>query len=172
MNPARKRAVLIGAVAVAAVLVLISVGAVWAYREYSYATSIVRYTAVGGTVTVRVANVQGLGNALVTNKGYALYMFPPDNAQRVTCTGDCATAWPPLVVQRGGGVVAGPGVRANLLGTDSRPGGGRVVTYGGWPLYTYAGDGRPGLASGQAVDAEGGYWYVLRPSGAIVKSTP
>lgn len=172
MNRTRRRGAVIAAIAAAAALVLIGAGVVWAYREYSYATSIVRDTAPGKTVTVGVADLQGLGDALVTNEGYALYMFPPDGARRVTCSGDCLTAWPPLTVPRGDRLVAGPGVRADLLGTDAGPAGERVVTYDRWPLYTYAGDGRPRQASGQAVDAEGGYWYLMRPSGAIVRSEP
>lgn len=172
MSPVRKRALLIGALAAALVVVLAGAGALLAYREFTYAKSIVRYTAPGGNVTVHVASIQGLGSALVTDRGYALYMYPPDRDRRVTCTGDCAHAWPPLVLPPGGRVLAGPGVRAGLLGTDPGPGGSRVVTYAGWPLYTYLGDGQPRHASGQAVDAEGGYRYVMRPSGAIVRSKP
>lgn len=170
MNRSRRRALAAGAVAAALVVVLAGAGAVLAYRELTYARSIVRYTSPGGNVTVHVATVDGLGTALVTNRGYALYMYPPDQDSRVTCTDDCANAWPPLVVPPRGHVVAGPGVRPDLLGTDPRPGGGRVVTYAGWPLYTYLGDGRPREASGQAVDADGGYWYVIRPSGDVVRS--
>ena len=65
-------------------------------------------------------------------------------------------------------VAAGPGVRPGLLGTAPNPGGGRVVTYHGWPLYTYLGDAAPGPADGQGADDDGGYWYVMRPSGQIV----
>ncbi|MGH7910947.1 MAG: COG4315 family predicted lipoprotein [Candidatus Dormibacteraceae bacterium] len=155
-----------------ALVLLVAAGALLAYREYTHATSIIRYTAPGGQVSVDAAGVDGLGSALVTNKGYALYMFPPDRGRRVTCTDDCASAWPPLLVPPGGQVTAGPGIRADLLGTVPNPGGGRVVTYHGWPLYTYIGDGAPRRASGQAVDADGGYWYVMRPSGEIVWSSP
>ena len=55
-----------------------------------------------------------------------------------------------------------------LLGTAPNPGGGRVVTYRGWPLYTFLGDAAPGDATGQAADDDGGYWYVMRPAGQIV----
>jgi predicted lipoprotein with Yx(FWY)xxD motif len=48
------------------------------------------------------------------------------------------------------------------------PGGGRVVTYHAWPLYTYLGDASAGHVSGQGEDEDGGYWYVMRPSGQIV----
>lgn len=172
MNPPRRALLVVGIAAGIAALVLIGTGAIWASREYAHATSIVRYTSPGGQVVVRAATVDGLGTALVTNRGYALYMFPPDDARRVTCTGKCATAWPPLVVPPGGRVLAGRGVRARLLGTTGAPGGGgRVVTYNGWPLYTYLGDGERHHASGQGVDADGGYWYVMRPSGEIVRSS-
>ena len=40
-----------------------------------------------------------------------------------------------------------------------------MVTYDGWPLYTYAGDVGPGQAAGQDIDLNGGEWYVIRPSG-------
>jgi predicted lipoprotein with Yx(FWY)xxD motif len=109
-----------------------------------------------------------LGTVLVTNKGFALYMFPPDAARRVTCTGGCAIAWPPLLVHAGETAAAGARVRPGLLGTAPNPGGGRVVTYKGWPLYTYLGDASAGHAAGQGVNDDGGYWYVIRPSGQIV----
>jgi hypothetical protein len=82
--------------------------------------------------------------------------------------GGRATDWPPLLVQPGQTVAAGPGVRPGLLGTAPNPGGGRVVTYDGWPLYTYPGDADLGHAAGQGADDDGGYWYVIRPSGQIV----
>lgn len=134
------------------------------YNKYS----VERYSADNGRLTVEAEKIGGLGTVLVTNKGFALYVFPPDEGRQVTCAGDCAFAWPPLIVPDGGKVVAGDGVRAGLLGTMPNPDGGRVVTYHGWPLYTYLGDADPGHAKGQSVDADGGYWYVMRPTGEIV----
>jgi hypothetical protein len=55
MNRTRRRGAVIAAIAAAAALVLIGAGAVWAYREYSYATSIVRDTAPGGTESLAQA---------------------------------------------------------------------------------------------------------------------
>jgi predicted lipoprotein with Yx(FWY)xxD motif len=40
------------------------------------------------------------------------------------------------------------------------------VTYNRWPLYTYVSDTAPGEATGQALNLNGGPWYVIRPSGA------
>jgi predicted lipoprotein with Yx(FWY)xxD motif len=58
------------------------------------------------------------------------------------------------------------------IGSDRNPSGGRVVTYNRWPLYRYIGDSKPGQASGQALDLNGGLWYVLSPSGKIIKTRP
>ncbi len=119
----------------------------------------------GPTVTIMARSLPTVGTVLVTAKGYALYMFAPDSHRSVTCTGVCAGTWPPVMLPAGGSLAAGPGVSASLLGSDPDPAGGRVVTYDGWPLYTYTGDIDPGQATGQDIDLNGGDWYVLRPSG-------
>ena len=150
---------------VAALVTCAAAGAAYLYFHY---VDVVRYSAGQGRVTVERAELGQLGTVLVTNKGFALYTFPPDAARHVTCTGDCASAWPPLTLHAGQTAAAGAGVRADLLGTVPDPGGGRVVTYHGWPLYTYLGDASPGHAAGQGKDDDGGYWYVIRPSGQIV----
>ena len=67
---------------------------------------------------------------------------------------------------------AGPGVKAALLGSDPDPAGGRVVTYDGWPLYTYTADVQPGQATGQDIDLNGGAWYLMRPSGQPLIPAP
>jgi len=157
----RRSKIIVGAVAALACLAAL---ASYLYVRY---VDVVRFSAEHGRITVNAAPVGTLGPVLVTNKGFALYMFAPDAARRVTCTGDCATSWPPLQVRAGESVAAGPGVRPGLLGTAPNPGGGRVVTYRGWPLYTYLGDAAAGHAAGQGADDDGGYWYVMRPSGQI-----
>jgi predicted lipoprotein with Yx(FWY)xxD motif len=124
----------------------------------------------GPKVTVEVRHIDGVGQVLVTAKGYALYMFEPDQQRSVTCIGACAGSWPPVKVP--GSYAAGPGVDAKLLGTDPSPEGGQVLTYNGWPLYTYTGDVEPAQATGQAIDLNGGEWYVLRPNGHPLKPTP
>jgi predicted lipoprotein with Yx(FWY)xxD motif len=127
----------------------------------------------GPAVTVDAHSVPGVGTVLVTSAGYALYMFAPDNHRTVTCTGACAGTWPPLTVKTTEALVAGHGVRQSLLGTDPDPGGSaRVVTYDGWPLYTYTGDVQPDQATGQNVDLNGGEWYVIRPSGQPLIPAP
>ena len=150
---------------VAALAATVAASAGYLYVHY---VDVVRYSAEQGHVTVERAKLGQLGTVLVTNKGYALYTFPPDAARHVTCTGGCASAWPPLTLHAGQTVTAGAGVHAGLLGTVPGPDGSRVVTYHGWPLYTYLGDASPGHAAGQGKNDDGGYWYVMRPSGKIV----
>jgi predicted lipoprotein with Yx(FWY)xxD motif len=154
--------VLVGAAA------LVTCAAGCAGYLYVHYLGVVRYSVAHGRVTVERAGVGRLGTVLVTNRGFALYIFPPDAARHVTCTGGCASAWLALRLHAGETAAAGVGVRADLLGTAPDPGGGRVVTYHGWPLYTYLGDAAPGHAAGQGKDDDGGYWYVIRPSGQIV----
>ena len=158
----RRTKIIIGGVAVLACLAAL---AAYLYVRY---VDVVRFSAQDGRITVDAGPVGKLGTGLLTNRGFALYVFAPDAGRRVTCTDGCATAWPPLLVPAGQAVAAGPGVRSGLLGTAPDPGGGRVVTYHGWPLYTYLGDAVPGHAAGQGSDDDGGYWYVMRPSGQIV----
>ena len=158
----RRNTIILGAAAVLACLVAL---ASFVYVRY---VDVVRFSAEHGHLTVDAAPAGALGTVLATNKGYALYIFAPDAGRQVTCTGGCATGWPPLLGSAGETVAAGPGVRPGLLGTAPNPGGGRVVTYDGWPLYTYLGDTAPGRADGQGADDDGGYWYVMRTSGQIV----
>jgi predicted lipoprotein with Yx(FWY)xxD motif len=124
------------------------------------------------TLTVLARSLSGVGTVLVTSQGYALYVFAPDNHRVVTCTGACAGTWPPLMLPQGSALAAGAGVKSALLGSDPDPAGGRVVTYDGWPLYTYTGDVQPGQATGQDIDLNGGEWYVIRPSGQPLIPTP
>jgi predicted lipoprotein with Yx(FWY)xxD motif len=108
---------------------------------------------------------------LVDSSGRALYTFAPDKHKSVTCTGACPQVWPPLKLASGQQPKAGAGVKASLLGSVPDPEGGRVVTYAGWPLYTYVADTSADSATGQALDINGGLWYVISPSGTVVKTS-
>jgi predicted lipoprotein with Yx(FWY)xxD motif len=117
------------------------------------------------TVTVTARSVPKVGTVLVTGQDLVLYVFAPDHHRAITCKGTCLGTWPPLMLPSGSRLAAGAGVKQGLLGSDPDPTGGRVVTYAGWPLYTYTGDVDPGQATGQNLNLNGGLWYVIRPSG-------
>jgi len=117
--------------------------------------------AAGGTV-VKIAG-SPFGRILVDSRGVALYDFPKDKGIVSSCYGACAALWPPLLTS--GRPVAGPGVRASLLGTTRRSDGELEVTYNGHPLYYFVSDRKPGQFSGQGLNQFGDPWWVLSPGG-------
>jgi predicted lipoprotein with Yx(FWY)xxD motif len=121
---------------------------------------------------VTTRKVKGLGVILVNAKGRTLYTFAKDQQRHVTCTGKCAKYWPSLKWNGSGKPTAGGSAKSKLLGADMAPGGGEVVTYNKWPLYTYLGDGAAGQANGQDVKLNGGKWYVITPAGTLIKHKP
>jgi len=123
-------------------------------------------------VVVSTKKLPKLGVVLVDGKGRTLYMFVPDKRRKVTCVGDCAVSWPPLKLPKGAKAVPAGAARQKLLGSLPDPAGGRVVTYNGWPLYNYLLDTKPGADSGQATNLNGGLWYVLSPSGQVIRTKP
>jgi predicted lipoprotein with Yx(FWY)xxD motif len=104
-----------------------------------------------------------LGTILVDSKGITLYDFVKDRGTTSVCYGACAALWPPLLTH--GKPIAGPGVRASLLGTTRRKDGKLEVTYGGHPLYYFVTDRKPGQTTGQGVDQFGGPWWVISRAG-------
>ena len=97
-----------------------------------------------------------IGPVLADSKGFTLYWYSKDTRMTSSCTGGCATAWPPVI----GKPAAAMGVRlTGKLGTITRAGGMMQATYKGHPLYTYAGDTAPGQVKGNGL---GGVWHALR----------
>jgi predicted lipoprotein with Yx(FWY)xxD motif len=137
----------------------------------AFATGSARTSAkMSATVKISTRKLPKLGTVLVNAKGRTLYMFVPDKRKRVTCVRTCAKVWPPVKLPKGAKAVAAGKAKASLLGSDPNPAGGRVVTYNKWPLYTYVADTAPGQAKGQALNLNGGLWYVLSPSGKVIRT--
>jgi predicted lipoprotein with Yx(FWY)xxD motif len=161
----RRSWVRIGAVAALAAIVA-AVAAGWIGSASSSAAA--RHAAAGATVQTK--KVKKYGVVLVNSKGRTLYMFVPDHQKKVTCTSKaCVALWPPLKVKKGQKPTAGGAAKKALLGVDKSPDGYRVVTYKGWPLYSYVTDTKPGQTTGQGLNSAGGKWYVLSPSGKVIK---
>ena len=129
-------------------------------------------STAAAAVQVSTKKLPKLGTVLVNSQGHTLYMFAPDKHTKVTCTGSCASVWPPLKLPSGAKATASGEAKSSLLGSDPDPDGGQVVTYAGWPLYTYVTDTSAGVAQGQALNLNGGLWYVLSPSGKVIKTQP
>ncbi|MFC7387041.1 hypothetical protein [Sphaerisporangium rhizosphaerae] len=93
-----------------------------------------------------------------------LYRFDKDSADpsRSTCEGDCAVTWPPVTIKLGGKVYV-RGVRPADVGAIRRGDGRIQITIGGWPVYRFAKDQRPGDEKGQGV---GGTWFAVALDGS------
>jgi len=107
-------------------------------------------SAGGGSVTVNALSTT-LGMVLTGPTGMTLYIHAGDSGTSSTCTGGCATAWPPLTVGAGGAAMGGSGVTGQF-GTLTRADGSIQVTYAGMPLYYWQADAKAGDTTGQNVN--------------------
>jgi len=119
-----------------------------------------------GTVSLRTTK---LGPVLVTAAGRTLYLFEKDKGGRSSCSGMCATYWPPLL--SAAKPTAGSGVKSALLGRVRRSDGKLQVTYNKHPLYMFADDKAAGQVNGQNINAFGADWYAVSAKGAKVTKT-
>jgi predicted lipoprotein with Yx(FWY)xxD motif len=108
-----------------------------------------------------------LGRILVDSRGRTLYAFAKDKSGKSTCSGACATYWPPLI--SAGKAHAQSGARASLLGRTKRQDGRWQVTYKRHPLYTFALDTKKGQTKGEGLTDFGGEWDAVSPAGARVE---
>jgi predicted lipoprotein with Yx(FWY)xxD motif len=104
-------------------------------------------SATGVVVTMATTS---LGPVLTGPNGLTLYTHTGDTATSSSCTGGCATAWPPLAVATGVTATAGTGV-SGTLGTLTRADGTTQVTYNGMPLYGWKNDAKAGDVTGQGI---------------------
>jgi predicted lipoprotein with Yx(FWY)xxD motif len=104
-----------------------------------------------------------VGLRVTDGDGRSLYRFDKDTAKpsQSNCNGDCAVTWPPLLVSRGQGLYI-VGIDPGRVGFVERADGSCQITVGGWPVYHFSKDHRPGDLRGQGV---GGTWFAVAPSG-------
>ncbi|MBI5949757.1 MAG: hypothetical protein HY875_16600 [Chloroflexi bacterium] len=130
-------------------------------------------TSTGGAASpgavVKIGEVASVGKVLADASGLTLYTFNQDvaNSGRSSCSGACATTWPPLLAPAG--ALTKPDGLTAELGVITRDDGGKQVTYGGRPLYRFAGDKAPGEAKGQGLN---GLWFATPPQPAAASGTP
>jgi predicted lipoprotein with Yx(FWY)xxD motif len=117
--------------------------------------------APGAAVRLSVRSSE-YGKTLFGPTGKVVYVFGADRGSTSRCYGVCAKAWPPLLTTAA--PLAGPGVKAGLLGTTKRKDGKLQVTYNGHPLYYYE-DDKPGKIMCQHANVHGGIWLIVKPNG-------
>ena len=128
--------------------------------------------ASNGSTAASVVSTKtsSLGTFLVDGQGRTLYLWDADHGPRSTCTAACAQAWPPLTTTAA--PKASGAVKSSLLGTATRADGSREVTYAGHPLYTYAGDTRPGQVTGEGSNSFGAPWWTVTTAGRALQGQP
>lgn len=143
----RRTTLLVGAAALAASLAAVGTPAATAAPVRAHGG----HAAVphAAPIVVRAATRTGFGKILVAATGGAsLYRDTNDPPNKPTCTGSCASIWPPLLLPVGDkNPRGGPGVTG--LGAVKVASGRLQVTYHKEPLYTFSGD------SGHSVNGNG-----------------
>jgi predicted lipoprotein with Yx(FWY)xxD motif len=116
-------------------------------------------SSAGETYDVSVATAT-VGKFLTGEDGKTLYVFKKDTTPGTSsCSGQCATNWPPFTVTASDTVKPGDGVTGTLA-SITRSDGTMQVTYNGAPLYYFAADKAAGDTNGQGVS---GVWFVAAP---------
>ncbi|MEV0318020.1 SCO0930 family lipoprotein [Streptomyces sp. NPDC050658] len=109
-----------------------------------------------------------LGEIVVDKNGMTVYRFTKDSAwpMKSACTGACLEKWPVVAPVEKNDT---KGILKKGFVVFDRPDGQRQQTIDCWPLYTFAGDKKPGDTNGQGV---GGTWYAAGPDGKPVGAPP
>ena len=113
------------------------------------------------TTGVEVAD-SALGAHIVTAEGMITYGAIDQLDGEVTCVGDCAQVWQPVLVD--GEPAVSDEVDAEVTTVEREDGGVQVVVAGS-PLHTFVVDAEPGDVRGQA-SAE--RWFVVSATGELV----
>jgi len=114
--------------------------------------------------TVMVVQKSAIGYVLAEASGQVVYTYSKDTKGGApTCTGPCATTWPPVT----GTPKAGPAdTFPGTFGVVKGAGGVEQITYNGLPLYRFAG-AKPLTVGGNGLDGE---WHVVSLSVSDVSS--
>jgi predicted lipoprotein with Yx(FWY)xxD motif len=132
------------------------------------ATAIMATAALAASPTVKLAKT-GVGQILVNGKGFTVYAFTKDGHNKDVCAkkSGCLGTWPAVTTKTK--PVAGPGLKAKLLGTIKLAHGVKQVTYAGHPLYRYRFDSSRGQTDYVGQPDFGGHWNAVNAAGHIVK---
>jgi predicted lipoprotein with Yx(FWY)xxD motif len=122
--------------------------------------------AAGTAVALKAAS-SAIGQILVDAQGRTLYAFTNDVNAQSTCTGTCAEAWPPQIVDESWTVA--PGLDTGIFSTSARADGTLQLMAGKFPLYYFSGDAKPGDVNGQG---SGGVWFAVTPNATTVLAAP
>ena len=150
---------------------ILSIGTVAAALSLTYGLGIASASSNSARTATKVGTASSkLGRILVDRRGRTLYLFAKDTGPKSSCSGACASNWPPYTAKSKPAVSGG--VPASAIKLVKRSDGAKQVTLDGHPLYYFSGDQSAGQMNGQGVDAFGAKWWVLAPSGTQVTAAP
>ncbi|MGC9543839.1 SCO0930 family lipoprotein [Streptomyces sp. UG1] len=132
----------------------------------------------GGGAEAEAADLPGLstrkdpklGEIVIDKNGHTVYRFMKDTQWPMStkCTGECLDKWPvvaPVDAKDTEGIdLQGSTPNRGYVVFD-RPDGIKQQSIDCVPIYTFAGDKKPGDTNGQGV---GGTWFAVRPDGKPV----
>jgi predicted lipoprotein with Yx(FWY)xxD motif len=127
-------------------------------------------TASSSSGTSVMGASTSLGKIITDGQGRTLYLFSKDTGMSSTCSGACASNWPPFTA--GSKPAVGGGVPASAIRLVKRSDGTKQVTLDGHPLYFFAGDQSAGQINGQGVNEFGAKWWTVAPTGTKVTAAP
>ncbi|WP_114941314.1 hypothetical protein [Mucilaginibacter endophyticus] len=112
--------------------------------------------------SIQLANNDKFGSILTDKNGRTLYSFAVDAADNSNCNGNCSITWP---VFFDANLTLGTGLKQSDFGVITRDDNSKQITYKGWPLYYYSGDGKAGDINGDGV---GKTWFVSKPDYTVM----
>jgi predicted lipoprotein with Yx(FWY)xxD motif len=155
------KAYTLAALAAASLLTLTACGGGNGYGNNAAASGPSTSPVSGGT-GLHVASTS-LGKVVVDSRGMTVYLLTADKPNHSTCSSTCLAYWPAVAPSKGTGISA-------KVGSTATPGGAKTATVGGWPVYTFVQDSKPGDVTGEGISNFGGTWYAVSPSGQPVKA--
>lgn len=122
------------------------------------------------TVELNATENEQIGTYVADGAGRTLYRFDNDSNKppKSTCNGDCATAWPPLLIKSPGKIFP-DGIDPKIVGYVERADGTCQVTINGWPVYFFVDDAKAGDINGQGLN---GKWFAIKPDGGKTAAAP
>jgi predicted lipoprotein with Yx(FWY)xxD motif len=132
------------------------------------AAAVMAAAALAAAPTVKLAHT-GAGKILVNGRGFTVFVFSKDGHKKDVCMTKkgCPSVWPAVTTKAK--PLAGPGLKARLLGTIKLAHGGKQVTYAGHPLYHYSFDSSPASTDYVGQPDFGGHWDAINAAGHVVK---
>jgi len=160
-----RRGYAIGVVAIAIGVALAGCGSSGGSSNTGAPAPTTATSAAPGGQGLAVKQTSGGVSYVTDSAGDSLYTLSADKNGQSTCSGQCVSFWPPM----SGSATTGSGVTGALT-TLQRSDGTSQVVLNAHPLYLFKMDTAAGQTNGEGVNAFGGTWTLIDPSGNPIMS--